>query len=507
MTSREKKLVALYCSTTLALLLACGFLFMSAQRAPLSINTQAALKDPALRDEIVRQLSSASLGIFDSHNDPAVGRVLQPNLKGTMAMGAVTNTNSFGLRERHFKVPKPEGTLRVVLLGDSFIHGFGVEAQDRVGAYLERYLRQHATGWKGEIECLHVAVGGWNVAAECAFLRRTLTQIAPDLVIHVLISNDLDDHAGARGFGTLASYAPLQREHTDALVYHSFPVQFTSPFNTNYLLQGADWESRQRYKGLADEIGKLVPLIRQSGARYLAVSHWANLSPRLWRYLSDVIDQKDFIVLPPHLAKDPELILAETDTHWSEKGHELVAKLLFSEIRQKDLLPELALSPWPETEEFARAELTQAWQDTMVDLPGWFWKVPYQAVSSLEPARFTELEWRQVYTGLDDQGQVSPFASFCLARKNDEMSLRLRGRALARAELAGARIRVSVENTSVGEHELVPGEAFDVSFPLPVELRKRQAVNVRLETSDYGYTGPYLQHCISFLLDQLALEP
>ena len=505
MTAREKKLVALYCSTTLALLLGCAFLFISAQRAPLSINTQAALKDPALRDEIVRQLSSATMGIFDSHNDPAVGRILQPNLTDAKATGVLTRTNSFGLRERHFKVPKPAGTLRVVLLGDSFIHGFGVEAQERVGAYLERYLRKHATGWDGPIECLHVGVGGWNVVAECTYLRRTLSQIAPDLVIHVLISNDLDDHAGTRGFGALASFAPLERHHADALVFHSFPVQFTSPFNTNYLLQGSDWESRHRYQQLADEIGRLVPLIRQSGARYLAVSHWANLSPRLWRHLSEVIEREEFIVLPPHLQKDRELILSETDTHWSEKGHEFVAKLLFGEIRKKDLLPQLALSPWPETEEFARVELANAWQETMVALPRWYWAAPYQAVASLEPARFTELEWRQVYTGLDDQGQVSPFASFHLARR-EERTLRLRGRALPRPELAGARIAVSVEGIPVGEHELVPGEAFDVRFPLPEKIKRRRGVNVRLETSDYGYTGQYLQHCISFVLERLALE-
>ena len=152
-------------------------------------------------------------------------------------------------------------------------------------------------------------------------------------------------------------------------------------------------------------------------------------------------------------------------------------------------------------------QLEQAWKETMVDLPSWYWRAPYQAVASLEPARFTEVEWRQVYTGLDDEGQVSPFSSFYLARKNDEQSLRLRGRALPRIELAGARIRVSVEGMPAGEHVLVPGEAFDVRFPLPDEIKKRKGINVRLETSDYGYAGKYLQHCISFLLDQLALEP
>jgi len=29
---------------------------------------------------------------------------------------------------------------------------------------------------------------------------------------------------------------------------------------------------------------------------------------------------------------------------------------------------------------------------------------------------------------------------------------------------------------------------------------------VRLETSDHGYTGHDQQHCISFVLEQLALE-
>jgi hypothetical protein len=129
----------------------------------------------------------------------------------------------------------------------------------------------------------------------------------------------------------------------------------------------------------------------------------------------------------------------------------------------------------------------------------------HEAVSRLEPARFTELEWRHVYTGLDDKGQVSPFASFLLAR-HGQATLEVRGRALARPELAGARVRASVEGIPVGEHELVPGEPFEARFPLPAEVELERSVNVRLETSDYGYSGQDLQHCISFVLDELALE-
>ena len=84
--------------------------------------------------------------------------------------------------------------------------------------------------------------------------------------------------------------------------------------------------------------------------------------------------------------------------------------------------------------------------------------------------------------------------------------MHVQGRALDRPELAGMRVRVSVEGVSVGEHELVPGERFDALFSLPEGLENRGGFTIRLETDDYVYSGPYQQHCISFLLDRLALE-
>lgn len=46
----------------------------------------------------------------------------------------------------------------------------------------------------------------------------------------------------------------------------------------------------------------------------------------------------------------------------------------------------------------------------------------------------------------------------------------------------------------MGEHELVPGQAFDLLFTLPEGSKPRRGVNVRLETSDYVYAGPNRQH-------------
>ena len=247
----------------------------------------------------------------------------------------------------------------------------------------------------------------------------------------------------------------------------------------------------------------MVPLVRQSGAPP-AVSYFTGYSAVVV-LPGDVLRPSEFAVLPKRLYPDLQYSISKTDGHWSPKGHELVAQLLFSLIQDRGLLPQLALTPWPEVEGPALAELKQTWADESRRKEEHFWEPPEEALSSLEPAHFTDLEWRHVYTGLDDKGQVSPFASFFLARKGQEQLL-VRGHALAKPELAGERLKVSIEGNPVGEHELVPGEPFELSFPLPAGLAPRCGIDVRLESSDYVYAGKDRQHCISFVLDELALR-
>jgi len=505
MTSGEKRLVALLASSTLALLGACAFLVLRLCAAPPSLDTNAALADPELRGAVVQRLASQATAIWDSHNDPEVGRMIQPNLSEVQATGVPTSTNALGLRERPFELPKPAGTVRVVLLGDSFVQGFGVAADQRMGVLLERTLAEHATGFTGRIECLHVGVGGWNAVSECAYLRRMLSELAPDLVLHVLVTNDLDDEFGVRGFGALSAFAPLVAERTDAMVLQTYPTRFSSPTNTNYLLEAADFESRERYQGLAAAVVRLALAVRSSGARYVALAHWDKKSARLWSFLAPHLPPEEYVPLPARLRTDPEMVLSPSDAHWSVAGHEAVARLLFALIRGRNLLPALALTPWPEVEAAGQKELETEWREATKKQRKPLAASVTEAVSRLEPAHFTDLEWRHVYTGLDEEGRVSPFASFHL-RLGEQRSLLLRGRAFARPELAGARVRVSVEGQPLGEHELVPGEPFELRLPLPDGLSGPGGINVRLETSDYGYANADQQHCVSFQLELLALE-
>ena len=185
---------------------------------------EAALSDPTVRRAAIDELLG-NAGLYDAHPDPDVGRVLQANVVDHDLQGTLVSTNRFGWREVQCSWRKRAGTTRVILLGDSFVFGWGVRREDRLGVFLADYLRARARA-SGPIECLHLGIPSWNVLAECSYLRRNLHDLQPDLVVHVLVPNDLNDMAGVRGFGALGRFSRQSPEKADALVHNTSPPEW-----------------------------------------------------------------------------------------------------------------------------------------------------------------------------------------------------------------------------------------------------------------------------------------
>lgn len=99
--------------------------------------------------------------------------------------------NAQGMRaERGFAYAKPDGTFRVVCLGDSFTIGYEVDFEDTFASVLERELG--AAGLR--VEVLNAGVSGYSNAEECLYLERELHRYDPDLVLVSFFNNDLDDN-------------------------------------------------------------------------------------------------------------------------------------------------------------------------------------------------------------------------------------------------------------------------------------------------------------------------
>lgn len=96
--------------------------------------------------------------------------------------------NNKGLRGPERDYPKPPGTRRVLMLGDSFAEGYTVEEALSVRALLERGLE---SGGCGPTEVLNGGTAVWSTDQEYLFYMLEGRRYAPDVVILFFFYNDL----------------------------------------------------------------------------------------------------------------------------------------------------------------------------------------------------------------------------------------------------------------------------------------------------------------------------
>jgi hypothetical protein len=102
------------------------------------------------------------------------------------SLGLRYHINRHGFRGPDWNPEKKPGTLRVMLLGDSFAFGEGVHWEDTLGERLEDLL---AGRLSPAVEVLNVAVGGWGTRDEVIQLEQRGTYGA-DLVVLLYVLND-----------------------------------------------------------------------------------------------------------------------------------------------------------------------------------------------------------------------------------------------------------------------------------------------------------------------------
>jgi len=485
-------------ATTISLAGVVGFLVFGGLRTP---SWNALLADDEHKREAVGILVERGSGIWDSFPDADVARVLQPNLDEREATGGRVSSNKYGLRERSFDIPKPKGVTRIVILGDSFVFGSGVSESDRVGVFLQQFLQDKASGRAGEIECLHIGLGGWNTINECAFVRRQLSLLQPDLVVQVTVGNDLDDGWGIRGFGSHGWYPPRHPERGDTLISLNYARRLLGAPTFGYLNDALDYESRHRFDQASTKIARLAHEVDKLGGQYLLLIQWHGPTGTLF---ARGLEPDQFAFVGRHIWGEPMYWVSEADKHWNRAGHQAIATLIYGLIQERDLLPGLQPSAWDEAsaavQESHRYALTNSNETVGRRDRG------EDARSNIVFGTESSEGMVQVHGGIDHQGYVAPYASMLLKRR-DGARLRIVGSALARPELDGVHVQVFVDEFPVGTLMPTASEAIDFTCELPLEARSRPFVSIRLQADDYVYRANNLRRCIVFKLEEIALVP
>lgn len=478
-------------------LLAWGLMLLSEWHA---LDAQHRHRAPT-KAEIVEHLVSSAQGGFDTHPDPDVARIMQPGLDGKIGW----KSNRFGLRERDFEIEKPKDTVRVVLLGDSFVYGYGVREEERLGVHLEQLLKEHAPSPTPSIEVLHIGIGSWNVRSECAFLRRALHWIEPDLVLHVLVPNDLDDTVDARGFGAFANFSSQVRERANGITHIALSIDLGSELHT-WLPYGLDHESQTRFATSRQLIEDLEARVRARGGEYVLVLNWFSAPMVGRRLFAPDRTPRSILDIPSRFAVDPTMRVSATDGHWSPKAHRLLASALYGCIAERELLPMLKLA---RVAEHAREYATlhqEGMQEALTEVPA----AARHALLAAFASRLTlpigpETPVQQVYAGLDKEGHLAPYFAAVLATRGGR-KLRLHAQGLQRSELAGATLEVQADECSLGRIPCGDGEDVEIELEIPEALRDRSVLAIRLIASDYVYLRNLRTPAV-LLLRELSIVP
>jgi lysophospholipase L1-like esterase len=100
-------------------------------------------------------------------------------------------TNNKGIRsDREFAYVKPFGKKRIVVLGDSFTMGYGVNNEDLYVTILSRKLMKEGY----DVEVINLGVSGFSNAEELITLENEGIKYEPDLVILAFYQNDLTEN-------------------------------------------------------------------------------------------------------------------------------------------------------------------------------------------------------------------------------------------------------------------------------------------------------------------------
>lgn len=128
---------------------------------------------------------------------PVVGKVYCASTEGTFTKTTYSNhlmVNSDGMVDREYPIAKPEGTLRVALLGDSFAVSEYLSTEDKFEGLLERELSQQL----GEpVEILNFGVSGGETWDQLQIFHLKAVKYQPDLTFLSLYwRNDIKDNIG-----------------------------------------------------------------------------------------------------------------------------------------------------------------------------------------------------------------------------------------------------------------------------------------------------------------------
>lgn len=294
----------------------------------------------------------------------------QENLFKTKQFQTNVHINQKGLRDREHSYERTNNTRRILVIGDSFAWGYGVEEDQRFSSLLETTLG---------VEVINAGVSGYSTDQELIWFRKEGIKYDVDLVILVFSGNDVGDNH--RQLVNTIYYKPqFVLEEDQQPILTGYPVPKTS--TQGKLIYSISQRSAlayfliQRYfnllsiygnfkgnSGVANSqmtvanssresfdltialLGEMRKITGSKEAKFMIVAtdRWWNSPPGVtYNDFIDKLKDEGFLVLDVESIPgfDPETMNIPDDGHWNQEGHEFVGIKIKDFIQINQLLGE-----------------------------------------------------------------------------------------------------------------------------------------------------------------------
>jgi len=302
--------------------------------------------------------------------DSLLGWAHQPGQEGifeTPQFRTAVRINEKGLRDRGHSYEPENDVERVLVLGDSFAWGYGVEESERFSQLLEKSLG---------VEVINASVSGYSTDQELLWYRNEGIKYETNLVILVIAGNDVGDND--QQLVSTIYYKPKFVIEDGELVLTGYPVPKTSTQGkfiyslsqrsalAFFLVQryfdllslygqtkvnsdqansprsdiNAEREPFKLTIALVDEIRNIAES-RKSKFMIVTTDRWWNYrSEETYEDFITTLQGEGFLVLDVESMPgfDPEEMLIPDDGHWNPSGHEFVSVKIKALIETHQLL-------------------------------------------------------------------------------------------------------------------------------------------------------------------------
>ncbi len=304
--------------------------------------------------------------------DPQLGWAHRPGQEAVFATRQFRTTvhiNQRGLRDGEHPYARLPDSRRILVLGDSFAWGYGVEEPERFSERLEASLG---------VEVINAGVSGYSTDQELLWLRSEGIKYDFDLVVLVMAGNDIGDNQKQLvshiyykpefvvdgGQLNLIGY-PIPRtspqgrmmyslsQHS-SMAYFAFQRYFdlaamvsTTQANRNDAIAAAAGPSPapepfQLTMALLNEIDRTA---ESKDARFMIVATdrwWNGPAGSTYQDFIGTAQAAGHLVLDVEGAPgfDPDNMVIPADGHWNQAGHAFVADRIADLIQSHQLLPQ-----------------------------------------------------------------------------------------------------------------------------------------------------------------------